>query len=85
MTGGGGERDGNKAGLLAYGTSAVGEGLYVGTKLAAKDESSMDNSPVHDQAQLDPQARTLDCHDVGLKQFAGFGWRTAGTHGYSAG
>jgi glycogen debranching enzyme len=59
-------RDGNGDGLYEYGTSAVGAGLYVGTKLAAKDESFMDNSPVHDEARLDPASRTLDAADVGL-------------------
>ena len=60
------ERDRNGDGLVEYGTSDVGSGLYIGTKLAAKDESSMDNSPVHDEAELDTQLRTLNCHDVGL-------------------
>jgi putative isomerase len=59
-------RDGNGNGLLEYGTSPVGSGLYRGTKLAAKDESSMDNSPTHDEATLDTKAWTLDCEDVGL-------------------
>ena len=60
------ERDGNCNGLLEYGTSPVGEGLYRGTALAARDESSMDNSPVHDEAVLIPESHTLDCEDVGL-------------------
>ena len=59
-------RDGNGNGLMEYGTSPVGEGLYRGTKLAAKDESSMDNSPTHDEARLDTTTWTLDCEDVGL-------------------
>lgn len=59
-------RDGNGNGLLEYGTSPVGTGLFRGTKLAAKDESSMDNSPVHDEAVLDEESGTLDCEDVGL-------------------
>ncbi len=59
-------RDGNGNGLMEYGTSPVGEGLYRGTKLAAKDESSMDNSPTHDEATLDTTTWTLDCEDVGL-------------------
>jgi putative isomerase len=59
-------RDGNDDGLVEYGTSPVGEGLYRGTKLAAKDESSMDNSPTHDEAVLDTTRWTLDCADVGL-------------------
>jgi putative isomerase len=60
------ERDGNGDGLVEYGTSDVGEGLYIGTRLAARDESSMDNSPVHDEAGLDPHSRTLNSADVGL-------------------
>jgi mannosylglycerate hydrolase MGH1-like protein len=59
-------RDGNGDGLVEYGTSPVGEGLYCGTKLAAKDESSMDNSPTHDEATLRTDVWTLDCADVGL-------------------
>ena len=60
------ERDGNNNGLLEYGTSPVGDGLYRGTKLAAKDESMMDNSPIHDEAVLVAEAHTLDCEDVAL-------------------
>lgn len=60
------KRDGNGNGLMEYGTSPVGDGLYRGTKLAAKDESSMDNSPTHDEAKLDTTSWTLDCEDVGL-------------------
>src|SRR5262249_46694330 len=53
-------RDGNGDGLYEYGSSALGAGLYVGTKLAAQDESFMDNSPVHYQARVEPLSRTLD-------------------------
>ena len=60
------ERDGNGNGLLEYGTSPVGDGLYRGTALGARNESSMDNSPVHDEAVLVPASNTLDCEDVGL-------------------
>jgi putative isomerase len=63
-------RDGNRNGLLEFGSSAVGYGLYVGTKLAAKDESFMDNSPVHDEARWVEESRTLDCEDVGLNCLA---------------
>jgi putative isomerase len=59
-------RDGNSNGLLEFGSSAVGKGLYLGTKLAAKDESFMDNSPIHDEAHWNEESRTLDCEDVGL-------------------
>jgi putative isomerase len=60
------ERAHGYGGLAAYGTSAVGSGLYAGTKLGAKNESSMDNSPVHDEAMFDAATRTLDAADVGL-------------------
>ena len=50
-------RDGNGNGLLEYGSSAVGQGLYLGTKLAAKDESFMDNSPMHDEARWNEPSR----------------------------
>jgi putative isomerase len=59
-------RDGNGNGLLEFGSSDVGQGLYKGTKLAAKDESFMDNSPIHDEASWNESSRTLDCEDVGL-------------------
>ncbi len=59
-------RDGNGDGLYEYGSSDVGAGLYIGTKLAAKDESFMDNSPVHDEAEFDPTTRTLNAADIGL-------------------
>jgi putative isomerase len=62
-------RDGNRNGLLEFGTSPVGTGLYRGTKLAAKDESMMDNSPIHDEARLMEEVHTLDCEDVGLNSF----------------
>jgi Mannosylglycerate hydrolase MGH1-like glycoside hydrolase domain len=59
-------RDGNGNGILEFGSSDVGRGLYKGTKLAAKDESFMDNSPIHDEARWNEKSRTLDCEDVGL-------------------
>lgn len=59
-------RDGNGNGVLEFGSSDVGQGLYKGTKLAAKDESFMDNSPIHDEARWNGESRTLDCEDVGL-------------------
>jgi putative isomerase len=59
-------RDGNGNGLLEYGSSPVGNGHFVHTKLAAMDESANDNSPVHDEATFDDSAHTLDMEDVGL-------------------
>lgn len=52
-------------GLVAYGSSPLGNGLYRGTRLAARNESSMDNSPVHEEANL-TEAGLLDIWDVGL-------------------
>lgn len=60
-------RDGNGDGLYEWGTTAgIGEGLYRSTKLGAKNESSMDNSPLHDEAVFDKASGTLDCADIGL-------------------
>ncbi|MFK7894067.1 MAG: trehalase family glycosidase [Granulosicoccus sp.] len=54
-------------GLVAYGTSLdAGDGLYKGTKLAAKDESSMDNMAVHDPAEFDASTGLIQAADVGL-------------------
>ena len=60
------ERDPHKSGLASFGTSDVGEGLYKGTSFGARNESAMDNSPVHDETKYDPSTRTLDSFDVGL-------------------
>ncbi len=60
-------RSAGEKGLVVYGTSLdVGEGLYKGTKLAAKDESSMDNMAVHDPAPFDEETGLLMSYDVGL-------------------
>ncbi len=59
-------RDGNKSGLISFGNSAVGNGLYRGTNIGARDESSMDNSPMHDEARVDKVTGTLNQWDVGL-------------------
>ena len=59
-------RDPEGRGLCSYGTSAVGEGMYLGTSFGARNESSMDNAPIHDEAEYDPATRTLTTLDVGL-------------------
>lgn len=60
-------RDGNGDGLMGWGTSpGVGSGLYHSTKLGARDESSMDNSPIHEEADLDRASGMLTSADVGL-------------------
>ncbi len=56
-----------EARLVVYGTSLdAGDGLYKGTKLAAKDESSMDNMAVHDPAPFDDATGLLMSYDVAL-------------------
>ncbi len=60
------ERDPGRRGLCSYGTSDVGEGLYKGTGFGARNESSMDNAPIHDEAPYDAATRTLASLDVGL-------------------
>ena len=59
-------RDPLGRGLVSYGTSNLGEGIYKGTSFGARNESAMDNSPVHDEATYDPETRTLAAEDVGL-------------------
>ncbi|WP_131118861.1 MGH1-like glycoside hydrolase domain-containing protein [Lichenihabitans psoromatis] len=59
-------RDPGSRGLCSFGTSDVGEGLYKGTSFGSRNESSMDNSPIHDEAPYDPETRTLASMDVGL-------------------
>ena len=58
-------------GLLCFGTSLdAGNGLYKGTKLAAKDESTMDNSPLHDPVPFDEVSGLLLAADVGVNSMA---------------
>ena len=59
-------RDGNGNGVYEYGSSPVGKGHFAHTKLAAMDESSMDNSPIYDKARYCPESHTLDMEDVAL-------------------
>lgn len=59
-------RGGASDGLLAYGSSSVGRGAFVGTKQAALDESFMDNSPMFDFAEFDTEHGTLDVTEPGL-------------------
>ncbi len=65
-TGGSGDAIPDGAGLMSWGNSRVGDGLYKGTKLGAKNKSSMDNSPIHDEAAFDRASWCLDSFDVGL-------------------
>lgn len=59
-------RDGNGNGVYEYGSSPVGKGHFAHTKLAAMDESSMDNCPIYDKATYIPETHTLDMEDVAL-------------------
>lgn len=63
----GAPKDSAVQGMMGWGTSAnVGTGLYKGTKLGAKNESTMDNSPLHDETVFDPATGCLDAVDVAL-------------------
>lgn len=53
-------RDGNGNGVLEYGNSCNGHGHFVGTKLAAKDEAAMDNSPMYDSAAFVSEKHTIN-------------------------
>jgi len=59
-------RDGNGNGVLEYGSSQVGNGHFNGTKLAAKDEAAMDNSPMYDSARFMPECNTINMEDIAL-------------------
>jgi putative isomerase len=59
-------RDGNGNGVLEYGSSCNGHGHFLGTKLAAKDEAAMDNSPMYDSAVFVPEKHTINMEDVAL-------------------
>jgi putative isomerase len=59
-------RDPEQQGLASFGSSDVGDGLYKGTSFAARNESSMDNAPFHDECVFDPRTRVLSGADVGL-------------------
>lgn len=52
--------------LIRLGTSATGDGSYRGTKLAAKNETAMDNSPMYDEASFDKASGLLEMYDVGV-------------------
>jgi putative isomerase len=59
-------RDGNGNGVLEYGSSQVGKGHFNGTKLAAKDEAAMDNSPMYDSARFIKETNTINMEDIAL-------------------
>lgn len=57
--------DGEKR-LIRLGTSPTGDGSYRGTKLAAKNETAMDNSPMYDEASFDRETGLLEMYDIGV-------------------
>lgn len=59
-------RDGNGNGVLEYGSSQVGKGHFNGTKLAAKDEAAMDNSPMYDSAKFIKETNTINMEDIAM-------------------
>lgn len=52
--------------LVRLGTSKTGDGSYRGTKLAAKNEAAMDNSPMYDEIVFNKEEGMLEAYDVGL-------------------
>ena len=59
-------RDPDGTGLISCGTSDVGEALYKGTAFGARNETGMDNSATHDEANYNPETRSLSTRDLGL-------------------
>ena len=52
--------------LIRLGTTRTGDGSFMGSKLAAKNETSMDNSPMYDDAVFDSKKGLLELYDVGI-------------------
>jgi putative isomerase len=61
----GDHRDQDKSGLVQLGTSGNGYGYFTGQRMAAKDEASLDNSPMYDEAEFDEERGLLRLKDVG--------------------
>lgn len=59
-------RRGGENHLIRLGTSPTGDGSYRGTKLAAKNETAMDNSPMYDEASFNRETGLLEMYDVGI-------------------
>jgi len=60
-------RDGNKNGLLEWGSNPIGcEKRHYHDLQAAKFESGLDNSPMYDDVVFNPTTNTMELDDVGL-------------------
>jgi len=59
-------RDGNKDGLLEWGSDPIGRSPWRYTLQAAKFESGLDNSPMYDEAEFVRETNTMNLADVGL-------------------
>ncbi len=69
------ERDGNANGLYEYGSSAVGDAQWAGTRQGALNESGMDNLAVFDEAVFRPQAGTIDLEEPGHNALLSLEWQ----------
>lgn len=59
-------RDGNKDGLLEWGSDTIGRSQWRYTLQAAKFESGFDNSPMYDEVEFVREVNTMNLADVGL-------------------
>jgi len=60
-------RDGNKNGLLEWGSDPIGlEKWHCHDLQAAKFESGLDNSPMYDDVVFNPTTNTMELDDIGL-------------------
>ena len=59
-------RDGNKDGLLEWGSDPIGRSQWRYTLQAAKFESGLDNSPMYDEVEFVKEVNTMNLVDVGL-------------------
>jgi len=63
-------RDGNKNGLLEWGSDPIGNNRWHYHDLqAAKFESGLDNSPMYDDVIFNDTTNTMELEDVGLNSF----------------
>lgn len=59
-------RDEFHAHMIQLGTNPIGNGDYRCTKVGAKNEAAMDNSPMYDEAVYRKESYMLDMYDVGI-------------------
>ena len=78
-------RGGTQSHLVRLGTSPTGSGDYRRTKVGAKNEAAMDNSPMYDEAVYDRASGLLDLQDVGISSLLALDMECAAKVGHLLG